>query len=136
MKNWIKEAIFYEIYPSSFKDSNNDGIGDLNGITSKLGYVKDLGFNAIWINPFFKSPFKDGGYDVSDFFDVDPRYGTLEDFKNLLNKAHELDLHIIIDLVPGHASEQSQIFQMSAKPERNEYSDLFIWNSLKKLYIK
>lgn len=129
MKNWIKEAIFYEIYPSSFKDSNNDGIGDLNGITSKLGYVKDLGFNAIWINPFFKSPFKDGGYDVSDFFDVDPRYGTLEDFKNLLNKAHELDLHIIIDLVPGHASEQSQIFQMSAKPERNEYSDLFIWNS-------
>ena len=129
MNNWIKEAIFYEIYPTSFKDSNNDGIGDLNGITSKLDYVKDLGFNAIWINPFYKSPFKDGGYDVSDFFDVDPRFGTLEDFKNLLNKAHSLGIHIIIDLIPGHASEQNQIFQQSALPERNQYSDLFIWNS-------
>lgn len=129
MSKWIKEAIFYEIYPTSFKDSNNDGIGDLNGITSKLDYIKDLGFNAIWINPFYKSPFKDGGYDVSDFFDIDPRFGTFEDFSNLISKAHNLGIHVIIDLIPGHASEHNPIFQKSALPERNPYSDMFIWNN-------
>ncbi len=129
MSSWKDNLVFYEIYPTSFKDSNNDGIGDLNGITSKLDYVKSLGFNAIWINPFYKSPFKDGGYDVSDFFDVDSKFGTLEDFKNLTKKAHELGLKVIIDLVPGHASEQNPMFIESAKPEKNEYSDLFIWNN-------
>ena len=129
MEKWIKKAIFYEIYPTSFKDSNNDGIGDLKGITSKLDYIDSMGFNALWINPFFKSPFKDGGYDVSEFFDVDPRFGTLEDFKELLAQAHRRDIRVIIDLIPGHASEQNKIFLESAKPTRNEYSDLFIWNS-------
>jgi glycosidase len=129
MSSWKDNLIFYEIYPTSFKDSNGDGIGDLNGITSKLDYVKSLGFNAIWLNPFYKSPFKDGGYDISDFFDVDPKFGTIEDFRNLANKAHELGLKVICDLVPGHASEQNPMFLESAKPERNEYSDLFIWNN-------
>ena len=129
MEKWIKKAIFYEIYPTSFKDSNNDGIGDLNGITSKLDYIDSMGFNALWINPFFKSPFKDGGYDVSDFFAVDPRFGNLDDFKELLKKAHEKNIRVIIDLIPGHASEQNKIFLESAKPQHNEYSDLFIWNS-------
>lgn len=129
MNNWIKEAIFYEIYPTSFYDSNNDGIGDLQGITAKLEYVRDLGFNAIWLNPFYKSPFMDGGYDVSDFFSVDPRFGTLEDVKELLNKAHSLGIHVIVDLVAGHVSEQNKMFKMSAMSERNEYSDMFIWNN-------
>lgn len=129
MANWIKDAIFYEIYPTSFQDSNSDGIGDLNGITSRLDYIKSVGFNAIWINPFYQSPFKDGGYDVSDFFKVDEKFGTIEDFKNLLNKAHELNIRIIIDLIPGHASEQNPIFLESAKAEKNQYSDLFIWNA-------
>ena len=129
MKNWIQDALFYEIYPISFKDSNGDGEGDLNGITSKLEYVKDLGFNAIWLNPFYKSTFKDGGYDVTDFFSVHPRFGTMEDFKNLLAKAHELDIKIIVDLIPGHTSEEHPLFLESAKADRNEYSDMFIWNA-------
>ena len=129
MNSWLKNAVFYEIYPTSYKDSNSDGIGDLKGITSKLEYVSDMGFNAIWLNPFYKSPFKDGGYDVSDFFAVDPIFGTMEDFKELLNKAHELGIRIIVDLVAGHVSEQNEMFQMSARSERNEYSDMFIWNN-------
>lgn len=129
MANWIKDALFYEIYPISFKDSNGDGYGDLNGITSKLEYVKDLGFNAIWLNPFYKSTFKDGGYDVTNFFAVDRKFGKMKDFENLLKKAHELDLKIIVDLIPGHTSEEHPLFLESAKAERNEYSDMFIWNA-------
>ena len=124
----FKDLIFYEIYPTSFYDSNNDGIGDLNGIKEKLDYVKDLGFNAIWLNPFYPSPFKDGGYDITNFFDVDKRFGTLDDFKSLLKRAHELDIKIIIDLVAGHASNTNEEFLKSASSNRNEYSDLFIWN--------
>lgn len=109
-------------------DSNNDGIGDLKGIESKLEYVKELGCNAIWLNPFYKSPFLDGGYDISDFFDVDPRFGTIEDFKSLTKKAHELGIKIIVDLVAGHASIYNPDFLRSAEPHRNEKSDLFTWN--------
>lgn len=124
----FKDLIFYEIYPTSFYDSNNDGIGDLPGITEKLDYVKETGFNAIWLNPFFVSPFKDGGYDVKDFFDVDPKFGTLKDFDELITKAHKLGIKIIIDLVAGHASEENKEFLRSGEAKRNEYSDLFIWN--------
>ncbi len=127
-KQEFKNLIFYEIYPTSFYDSNNDGIGDLKGIEQKLDYVKELGCNAIWINPFFKSPFFDGGYDVEDFFDVDPKFGTIEDFKSLIKTAHEKGIKIILDLVAGHASIKNKEFQKSAEPQRNEYSDLFTWN--------
>lgn len=126
----FNDLIFYEIYPTSFKDSNNDGIGDLNGITEKLDYVKDLGCNAIWLNPMYKSPFKDGGYDIENFFEVDERFGTLDDFKALIEKAHKLGIKVILDLVIGHASFQNKEFLMSAEPFKNEYSDLFIWNDL------
>lgn len=129
MAKWLKDAIFYEIYPTSFYDSNGDGIGDLKGIQQKLDYVESLGVNAIWLNPFFKSPFKDGGYDVSDFKDVDPRFGTMKDFEDLLEAAHKRNIRIIIDLVAGHASEENKYFIESGKAERNEYSDLFIWNN-------
>ena len=127
-KQEFKDLIFYEIYPTSFYDSNDDGIGDLRGIEQKLDYVKDLGCNAIWLNPFYKSPFKDGGYDVENFFDVDPKFGTLDDFKSLTKTAHEKGLKIIVDLVAGHASIKNREFIESAKPERNKYSDLFTWN--------
>lgn len=109
-------------------DSNGDGTGDLKGIESKLDYVKGLGCNAIWLNPFYKSPFSDGGYDVSDFFDVDPRFGTIEDFKSLTKTAHKLGIKIIVDLVAGHASIQNPDFLKSAEPKRNDKSDLFIWS--------
>lgn len=127
-KKQFRNMIAYEIYPTSFLDSNDDGIGDLNGITSKLDYIKGMGFNAIWLNPFYKSPFKDGGYDVEDFFDVDPRFGTMKDFKKLIKDAHEKEIRIIIDLVAGHSALNNPDFLKSAKAERNEYSDLFIWN--------
>ena len=127
-KKEFKDLVFYEIYPTSFYDSNNDGIGDLKGIESKLDYVKELGCNAIWLNPFYKSPFLDGGYDVEDFFDVDPRFGNIEDFKSLIKAAHEKGIKIILDLVAGHASIKNREFQRSTEAKRNEYSDLFIWN--------
>ena len=127
-KTEFKDLIFYEIYPTSFYDSNNDGIGDLKGIEEKLNYVKELGCNAIWLNPFFKSPFFDGGYDVEDFFEVDSRFGTLEDFKSLVKSAHEKGIKIILDLVAGHASIRNKEFQRSTEAQRNEYYDLFTWN--------
>ena len=124
----FNDLIVYEIYPTSFLDSNGDGIGDLKGITSKLDYIRDMGFNAIWLNPFYRSPFKDGGYDVEDFFDVDPRFGKMKDFDELTKKAHQRNMKIIVDLVVGHSSYTNKDFLESAKAQRNEKSDLFIWN--------
>lgn len=129
MPKWFDDAVFYEIYPCSFQDSNGDGYGDIQGIISRLEYIKEIGFNAIWLNPIFRSPFMDGGYDVSDFFDIDPRFGTMKDAEELLEKAHNLGIRIILDLVAGHASEQHPLFLKSAEPTRNEYSDLFVWNN-------
>lgn len=127
MNSWINKALFYEIYPTSFNDSNGDGIGDLNGITEKLDYVKDLGFNAIWINPIFKSPFLDGGYDITDYCAVDEKFGTIEDFERLTKRAKELGIKVVLDLVVGHTSNEHPWFKESAKFERNEYSDRYIW---------
>jgi|GEM_PF-23958 len=125
---WLSKAVFYEIYPSSFMDSNGDGIGDLRGIIAKLPYVKELGCNALWLNPFYESAFKDGGYDVVDYKAVDPRYGTLEDAAELFKAAHDLGIRVLIDLVPGHTSERHPWFVESSKPERNEYSDRYVWS--------
>ena len=125
----FKDLIFYEIYPTSFFDSNNDGVGDINGITLKLDYIKELGFNALWINPFYLSPFKDGGYDIVDHKEIDPRFGTLVDFKNLLNEAHKRNIKVCIDLVPGHTSEEHPFFLRSGEEAHNEYSDMFIWTN-------
>lgn len=125
--SWLKNAIFYEIYPNSFKDSNNDGYGDLKGIISKLDYVQSLGVNAIWLNPHYDSPFKDGGYDVRDFFKCSSRFGTENDFDEFVQECHQRNLHLIVDLVAGHTSEENPMFIKRAMPERNEYSDRFIW---------
>ena len=127
--SWLRDAVFYEIYPQSFFDSNGDGIGDLQGMIQKLPYVKSLGCNAIWMNPCYDSPFKDGGYDVRDYKKVAPRYGTNEDLVELFEKAHELGLKILLDLVPGHTSEENAWFQESVKPEENEYSHRYIWTN-------
>lgn len=129
MPSWLKDAIFYEIYPQSFYDSNGDGIGDINGITEKLDYIKDLGFNALWLNPCYLSPFVDAGYDVSDYYKVAPRYGTNEDLVNLFKQAHSKGIRVILDLVPGHTSDECEWFKQSCLPEHNKYSDRYIWTN-------
>ena len=101
MPKWLDNAVFYEIYPQSFLDTNADGIGDLPGIISKLDYIREMGFNALWINPCFASPFGDAGYDVADYCMVAPRYGTNEDLKRLFAEAHSRGIHVLLDLVPG-----------------------------------
>lgn len=127
MKQWLKDAVFYEIYPQSFYDTNGDGIGDLQGIIARLDYIRDLGCNALWINPCFDSPFKDAGYDVRDYKKIAPRYGTNEDAAALFKAAHEKGIRVLFDLVPGHTSEEHPWFKASCKPGHNEYSDRFIW---------
>ena len=127
MKNWLKNSVFYEIYPQSFMDTNADGIGDFNGIIQKLDYIKETGFTAIWMNPCFASPFTDAGYDVEDFYSVAPRYGTNEDLKHLFDEVHKRDMHIILDLVAGHTSYNCKWFKESIKPEKNEYTHRYIW---------
>ena len=124
---WLHDAIFYEIYPQSFRDTNGDGIGDLNGIIEKLDYIRELGCNALWINPCFQSPFLDAGYDISDYYQVAPRYGTNEDMKRLFDEAHRRDMHVLLDLVPGHTSIEHKWFKESCKADPNPYTDRYIW---------
>jgi len=126
---WIKEAIFYQIYPQSFYDSNGDGIGDINGIIQKLDYIQSVGFNALWINPCFVSPFQDAGYDIVDFYRIAPRYGTNAHLKKLCKEAHQRNIRICLDLVAGHTSIEHPWFKLSCKPGRNKYSDRYIWTS-------
>ncbi len=127
MPDWLKDAVFYEIYPQSFYDTNDDGIGDINGVTEKLDYIKSLGCNAIWLNPCFDSPFMDAGYDVSDYKKVAPRYGTNDDLRRCFNEAHKLGIRILLDLVPGHTSDKHSWFQESRKAQKNEYTNRYIW---------
>ena len=127
MTEWLKKAVFYEIYPQSFMDANGDGIGDINGIIEKLDYIKGLGCNAIWMNPCYDSPFKDAGYDVRDYKKVAERYGTEEDLCRLFEQVHARDMHILLDLVPGHTSEEHPWFIESSKKEKNVYSGRYIW---------
>lgn len=125
-QNWWKTAVFYQIYPRSFKDDDNDGIGDLQGIISKLGHLKDSGITAAWLSPIYKSPQVDQGYDISDFLDTDGDYGTLDDFDTLLQKAHELGIKIVMDFVPNHSSDKHPWFIKSEKGEK-EYRNFYIW---------
>lgn len=120
---------FYEIYPLTFQDSDGDGIGDIQGIIDRLDYIKSLGFSALWINPLFKSAWHDGGYDIIDYYHVDPRFGTDEDARRLIKAAHDKGLAIFFDLVPGHMSWDAPEFQDSAKAEPGEWKDLFIWTN-------
>jgi len=129
---WWRDGVIYQIYPRSFADSNNDGIGDLQGIISKLDYLADLGVDALWLSPIYPSPDRDFGYDVSDYFDIDPKYGTLADFDQLVSEAHKRNLHIILDLVLNHTSDQSEWFKQSRSSKENPYRDWYLWRSAPK----
>ena len=123
---WWRDAVVYQVYVRSFADSDGDGLGDLPGITSRLPYLRDLGVDALWITPFYPSPQHDAGYDVSDYVDVDPRFGRLADADALLEKAHELGLKVVVDLVPNHTSDEHEWFQKAlaadvGSPERARY---------------
>ena len=123
---WWRDAVVYQVYPRSFADSDGDGMGDLPGITSRLPHLRDLGVDAIWLSPFYTSPQKDGGYDVADYTDVDPRFGSLADADALIARAHELGLRVIVDIVPNHSSDQHELFRRAIEggpdaPERDLY---------------
>lgn len=124
---WAENAVFYQIYPQTFCDSDGDGIGDLQGIISKLDYVKSLGVDAIWFNPFFDSPFNDAGYDIRDYYKVAPRYGTNEDARQLFEEAHKRGLKVILDYVISYTAIDHPWFVESAKQEKNKYSNYYIW---------
>lgn len=126
-KDWWRGAAIYQIYPRSFYDTNGDGVGDLKGIAEKLEYVASLGFDGIWISPFMKSPMADFGYDVSDYKDVDPMFGTMADFKALLKKAHDLGLKILVDMIFSHTSEKHAWFQESHQSRDNPKADWYVW---------
>ncbi len=125
---WLKDAVFYQIYPQSYYDSNKDGIGDINGIIEKLDYIQSLGVNALWLNPCFVSPFQDAGYDVADYYQVAPRYGTNKDLVRLFAEAHKRGIKVCLDLVPGHTSVEHSWFIESCKHHRNDFSDRYIWS--------
>src|SRR5260370_905478 len=128
---WWKHAVIYEIYPRSFQDSNGDGIGDLNGITQRLDYLKDLGIDAIWLSPMYPSPQVDFGYDISDYRNVDPQYGTLADFDRLVAEAKKRDIRIILDMVANHTSDKHQWFIESASSRTNPKRDWYVWHDAK-----
>jgi glycosidase len=125
--DWVHNAVFYQIYPQTFYDSNGDGIGDLQGIIEKLDYVKSLGVDGIWINPFFVSPFYDAGYDIADYYQVAPRYGTNEDARRLFEEAHKRGLKVLFDFVASYTSIEHPWFKESCKQEKNSYSNWYIW---------
>src|ERR1043165_2419673 len=124
---WWRGAVIYQIYPRSFQDSNGDGIGDLNGIIDRLEHVASLGGDAIWLSPFFASPTKDFGYDVSDYRAVDPIFGSLADFDRLVSRAHDLGLKVVIDQVYAHTSDAHAWFQESRGSRKNKKADWYVW---------
>ncbi len=127
---WLSKALFYQIYPSSYMDSDGNGIGDLPGINAKLDYIQSIGVNAIWLNPIFESGWFDGGYDVIDFYKVDPRFGTNTDLVNLVKEAHKRGIKICLDLVAGHTSDKCAWFKQSAEADANlQHSDYYIWTN-------
>jgi maltose alpha-D-glucosyltransferase/alpha-amylase len=125
--SWLETAVFYQIYPQSFSDSDGDGIGDLPGILGKLDYLESLGVNALWLNPCFESPFGDAGYDVSDYCRVAPRYGTNADLEALFREAGRRGIRVLLDLVAGHTSVEHPWFRASCRAGRNEHTDWYIW---------
>lgn len=127
-QRWWHEAIIYQIYPKSFKDSDKNGIGDIKGMTSSLEYVKSLGVNAIWINPIFVSPQIDNGYDISNFYAIDDNFGTLEQVEDLIKEAHKREIKVIFDLVLNHTSSKHPWFQEALKGKNNIYRDYYLWS--------
>ena len=125
-EEWWKQAVVYQVYPRSFYDANGDGLGDIKGITAHMDYLRSLGINAIWLSPFYPSPLADGGYDVADCRNVDPRLGTLEDFDEMAAAAHAAGIKVIVDIVPNHTSTEHEWFKAAlaagpGSPERDRY---------------
>ncbi|MEZ8446428.1 alpha-glucosidase [Vibrio splendidus] len=126
-QKWWHDAVVYQIYPRSFLDSNNDGIGDLNGIISKLDYLKELGINVIWLSPVYQSPMDDNGYDISDYQAIAEEFGTMEEMKHLMDEAKERDIKIVMDLVVNHTSDEHRWFEQARSSKDNPYRDYYIW---------
>ena len=124
---WYKDAVVYQIYPRSFCDSNGDGIGDLRGIISKLDYIKNLGVNAVWLSPIYKSPNDDNGYDISNYRDIMDEFGTMADFDEMLAGMHERGIKLIMDLVANHTSDEHEWFVKSRESKESPYRDYYIW---------
>ena len=124
--NWYKEAVVYQIYPLSYMDSNNDGIGDIPGIISKLDYIKDLGVTAIWFSPLYDSPWKDYGYDIADYKKIHPAFGTMEDFERLVAECHRRGLRVIMDAVFNHTSNEHAWFKAALADRNSPYRDYYI----------
>ena len=124
---WFKDAIIYQIYPRSFKDSNGDGMGDIRGIIEKLDYLKELGINCVWLSPVYESPMEDNGYDISDYKKIHEMFGSMDDFKEMLDEMHKRGIRLIMDLVANHTSNEHEWFKKSRESEDNEYRDYYIW---------
>ena len=124
---WWKNAVIYQIYPRSFQDSNGDGIGDLKGIIKRLDYLSDLGIDAIWLSPVYKSPQDDNGYDIADYQDIEPMFGCLDDMEELINEAKKRNIRIIMDLVLNHSSDEHYWFKEAKKSKDNPYHDYYVW---------
>ena len=122
----FKKSVVYQIYPKSFYDTNGDGLGDLKGVTAKLDYIKELGVDYIWMTPFFVSPQKDNGYDVEDYYNIDPRYGTMEDFEELAAEAGKRGIKLMLDMVFNHTSDRNQWFQKALAGDE-KYKNFYIW---------
>ena len=126
---WFKDAIIYELHVRAFMDGNNDGIGDFRGLMQKLDYLQDLGVTCLWLLPFFPSPLRDDGYDIADYLDVNPSYGTLQDFKDFLAAAHDRGMQVMVELVINHTSDQHPWFQRARKaPKGSPERDYYVWN--------
>jgi alpha-glucosidase len=130
-KDWWRGAVIYQIYPRSFQDTDGDGVGDLKGIAGRLDHIASLGVDAIWISPFFQSPMKDFGYDVSDYCAVDPLFGTLADFDHLIAEAHARNIKVTIDQVLSHTSDQHAWFKESRSSKTNAKADWYVWADAK-----
>lgn len=130
-KAWWKSSVIYQIYPRSFADSNGDGIGDLNGITEHLDYLKELGVDVIWLSPIYKSPNDDNGYDISDYQDIMTDFGTMEDFDRMIAEMHKRGIKLVMDLVVNHSSDEHRWFLESKKSKDNPYRDYYIWKDPK-----
>ena len=125
--NWFEEAVVYQIYPLSFMDANNDGVGDIEGVISKLDYIRDLGATAIWFSPLYASPWKDYGYDISDYRAIHPAFGTMADFDRLMDECQKRGLRVIMDMVLNHTSDQHPWFQAALRDKNSKYRDYYIF---------
>lgn len=126
-RNWWQSEVIYQIYPWSFQDSNSDGVGDIQGIISRLDYLVDLGITSIWISPIYQSPMADNGYDISDYYTIAPEFGTIDDFKDLLHEAKKRDIKIILDLVVNHTLDEHIWFQKALRDKNSKYRNYYIF---------